>query len=73
MNELGCVIANGLTNDCGTLYTLTIDNCFAGTDLALTLKAHPLMQMVMNLHPSSIDAPVAKIGVDRLPRWEIAR
>jgi hypothetical protein len=52
---------------------LTIDDRFGWTGEALSMDSDPLTQAIMNLDPGAIFTPVAKVGVDGLPSWEVSR
>ncbi len=53
--------------------SLAIDNYFGWAGMALLCYSCPFSQTLMNLHPRSINAPVAEIRIHRLPVRKVSR
>jgi hypothetical protein len=51
---------------------LTIDAALRGTGMPFWFDASKLVQTVVNQNPGTILAPIAKVGVSRLPGGKIS-
>ena len=72
-NQLACITSHLSLHPCGSFHTLTIEDAFCGTRIPFCLNAGAMVNAIVDVDPRSIFAPVAEIGVYRLPSWKVAR